>query len=89
VESKKIGWLSPNGEFYPCNYGEHHLFASKNEEEHVLLGCNEFRNDYFVLFISGSLTEKQIQWFNENKIHLHEDQIFILDMEGVFNHGNE
>ncbi|MEH7210224.1 hypothetical protein V7094_29135 [Priestia megaterium] len=31
------GWLSPNGDFYPCNYGEHHELSSdiyqKNREE--------------------------------------------------------
>lgn len=26
------GWLSPNGDFYPCNYGEHNELASVTYE---------------------------------------------------------
>lgn len=79
------GWLTPNGEFYMCNHGEHWKFAKENfnnakEELHDLdyisMGSVGYEfNKYSHLSIPlNGLTEEQRQWFNVNYRYLDVEQ---------------
>lgn len=82
LKSENTGWLSPNGDFYPCDYMEHSDTAyelygtydtellAKNGIAHVFWNPIKNHIDYF---IEVPLTEAQIKWLKLHNIEIYEE----------------
>ena len=71
-----IGWLNPKGNFFPCQFGEHVLYANQllqrirkedidtlAENQHIPMSIDE-KSNYEHIGILGDITPEQITWFN-------------------------
>ena len=69
------GWLNPEGEFFPCGFGEHNLYAlnvlQKYEDDLSIIAQNQHipmsvdeQSSFSHIGIFGEITEKQLAWFN-------------------------
>lgn len=71
------GWLNPEGQFYPCGFGEHSRYAREvleimdidvdsedvANDGHIPMSCNE-QSTLSHIGILGDITESQLEWFN-------------------------
>lgn len=84
------GWLSPTGEFHPCEHGEHWKFASQIMEQdkdtlhhmqYVSMGSvGNYFQTYSHLFIPiDGLTTEQQKWFEKHYPYLDVEQKKIYD----------
>ncbi|MEH7502949.1 hypothetical protein V7152_13225 [Neobacillus drentensis] len=79
------GWLDPNGIFYECKYGEHHVLASHLQttgdalQDKNWININSTRHPTGVtegiVGITAKPTTKQIKWINENMENFDTHQI--------------
>lgn len=84
------GWLTPEGEFYPCEHGEHWKFAKENlkkqdklqELQYISMGSLGYeleKTSHLFLPLNG-LTPKQEKWFEEHYEYLDPQQKKIVDL---------
>ena len=85
------GWLTPEGEFYPCAYGEHDIFAKENADKvegkdlYIKMGSkgNDFNYEFSHLAIIYDPTDKQVEWSNKNFDNLDKKQQEILKKSNI------
>jgi len=71
-----IGWLDPKGNFFPCQFGEHVLYANQllqrirkedidtlAENQHIPMSIDE-KSNYEHIGILSDITPEQVDWFN-------------------------
>lgn len=68
------GWLTPQGEFIPCKFGEHAVYANQfmenaTSEERMVENqyipmSEDSRSKYSHITILAELTSEQMDWFN-------------------------
>lgn len=84
------GWLTPNGEFYKCEHGEHWKFANEylnhdkdglQELQYISMGSigYDFEKSSHLFMPRDGLTEEQNNWFKTNYKYLDEEQKKIID----------
>lgn len=72
MEQGLTGWLSPEGEFYPCKYGEHYQFATKVLSEDAKLNQDRFPMEYEKgTAITGSEALKELYWVAMGVDYIH------------------
>jgi hypothetical protein len=76
------GWLSPNGEFVFCGYGEHYQFIEDNNDidtdDYFSFTHPEYDNEPSLVFVPTNVTEKQKKWISENWLKMDLQQILFL-----------
>lgn len=83
------GWLNPEGEFFPCGFGEHNIYAMNTmqeynedlevfaENQHIPMSVND-QSSFSHIGILGQITEPQLKWFNRFFDKLSSNQKSIL-----------
>ena len=82
LKSENTGWLTPSGDFYPCDYMEHlntayELFGTYDTEMlakqgivHVFWNTITNHIDYYIAI---PLTDAQINWLELHDIDIYEE----------------
>lgn len=84
------GWLSPTGEFTPCNYGKHRELAMNLVEDEVsdrdlyipMGHCDDISCSHIGLS-DKKPTEKQIEFFKKNVENFDDTQLSILKSNNI------
>lgn len=86
-EKVVLGFLSIDGEFYECSFGEHHKLIKENKISQSSIHIGKGRSDTFAMQDCGPIIiedrTKQKQWYEKNKEQLNDGQKSKLEF--IFN----